>query len=95
MAHRAAGHAAARIPGERILDWNGQQVWLRSPVAGRARARRGARRRRPRHRLFRGGDGTVPAFTPLPPTLYRLHERLKQALDPGRILNRGRMYPDL
>ncbi len=36
-----------------------------------------------------------PAFQPLPPPLLALHQRIKAALDPDRILNPGRMYPEI
>ena len=40
-------------------------------------------------------DGNSEAFTPLPPPLKAANRLLKKALDPGSVLNRGRMYPDL
>jgi glycolate oxidase FAD binding subunit len=45
--------------------------------------------------LFRGGDRRGEVFPPLPDGLGALHARLKDAFDPRRILNRGRMYGDL
>ena len=43
---------------------------------------------------FRGGDREAP-FHPLAEGLDRLHARLKDAFDPRRILNPGRLYADL
>ena len=40
-------------------------------------------------------DDNSEAFTPLPPPLKAANRLLKKALDPGSVLNRGRMYPDL
>jgi glycolate oxidase FAD binding subunit len=36
----------------------------------------------------------VPVFEPLPPALHALTARIKDAFDPRRILNRGRLYAD-
>lgn len=88
------GTMLPEIPGERIVDWNGQQVWLRSPTAS-AHVRAAARDAGGHATLFRGGDGSVPVFTRLSPAVHQLHEGLKQVFDPGRILNRGRMYADI
>ena len=47
--------------------------------------------------LFRGGpeNGSSAAFTPLPPALHGIHQRLKRAFDPAGVFNRGRLYTDL
>jgi FAD/FMN-containing dehydrogenase len=42
--------------------------------------------------VFRGGDRQAEVFSPLPPALEQMHWRLKQAFDPHRIFNPGRMY---
>jgi glycolate oxidase FAD binding subunit len=42
--------------------------------------------------LFRGGDKSIGVFHPLQPALLKIHRRLKEAFDPARILNPGRMY---
>nr|WP_276570313.1 FAD-linked oxidase C-terminal domain-containing protein [Rubrivivax gelatinosus] len=34
-------------------------------------------------------------FTPLAPVLATLHQRLKDAFDPDRVFNPGRLYPEL
>ena len=66
--------------------------WLRaaaaSPCHWDAAARLGGHIRRIR--------GTAdPAFQPLAAPLLALHQRIKAALDPDRILNPGRMYPEV
>ncbi len=42
-----------------------------------------------------GGTGEAPVFSGLSPARHRLNLNLKLAFDPQRILNPGRMYPDL
>jgi glycolate oxidase FAD binding subunit len=76
------------------LPWDqaGGVRWLRaaapSPGHWDEAARLGGHIRRIR--------GTAdPAFQPLPPPLLALHQRIKAALDPDRILNPGRMYPEV
>ncbi|WP_305792364.1 FAD-linked oxidase C-terminal domain-containing protein, partial [Arhodomonas sp. KWT] len=44
--------------------------------------------------LFAGGDRDSDVFQPLSPVLMRAHRRVKQAFDPGAILNPGRLYPE-
>ena len=76
------------------LPWDqaGGVRWLRAaaPPAGawEAAARLGGHIQRIR--------GTAdPAFQPLAAPLLALHQRIKAALDPDRILNPGRMYPEV
>lgn len=47
--------------------------------------------------LFRNArtEPTSSVFQPLPPSLLRIHNNLKQAFDPGNILNPGKLYPDM
>ena len=75
-------------------DWAGAQVWLRSdaPAAAiwEAAAAAGGHAT-----LFRGGVGNAEVFQPLAPAVLALHQRLKAALDPARVLNPGRMYEAL
>ncbi len=76
------------------LPWDqaGGVRWLRaaapSPGHWDEAARLGGHIRRIR--------GTAePAFQPLPAPLLALHQRIKAAVDPDRILNPGRMYPEV
>jgi glycolate oxidase FAD binding subunit len=80
--------------GEReLIEWGGALRWLRSDrpaadIRGRARALGG------HATLFRGGDRTAGAFTPLAPALAAIHRRLKAEFDPAGILNPGRLFPE-
>jgi len=93
---RVSMPVAARTPalgGRQLIDWGGALHWLKTTApadtlfataaAGGGHAMR-----------FRGAqDGAV--FQPLPATLLVLQRRLRLAFDPHRILNRGKLYPDL
>ncbi|GMQ87760.1 MAG: glycolate oxidase subunit GlcE [Gammaproteobacteria bacterium] len=82
------------IAGDWLIDWAGGQRWLYSnestdtirhiagSVGGHAT-------------LFRNTDHSGDIFHPLPTSLFKLQQRLKQAFDPAGILNPGRLYEDL
>lgn len=82
------------LPGRAITDWNGQLVWLRTPAAA-DEVRSAAARVGGHATLFRGGASDDGVFAPLEPAVMRYHQRLKNAFDPQRILNPGRMYPEV
>jgi glycolate oxidase FAD binding subunit len=76
-----------------LIDWSGQQVWLRGyPAPATLRARAAAEGGSAT--LFRGRIEGVDAFPALDPVQSRLHHNLKKAFDPQGILNPGRLYPD-
>ncbi len=83
-----------RLPGTRILDWNGQTAWHRTEADAAsvfaATAECGGHAT-----LFRGGPRDANVFQPLPHANRRLHEHIKAAFDPGHICNPGRMYEGL
>lgn len=84
----------AGLPGPQLIEWGGALRWLRSKqpaaeIRGRA-AKLGGHAT-----LFRGGDRSDGAFTPLAPALAAIHRRLKAEFDPAGILNPGRMYAEL
>ena len=81
------------LPDPVLADWGGAQRWVRSdapePDLRAAAAAAGG------HAIcYRGGDRERP-FHPLDEGIALLHARLKAAFDPGRILNRDRLYADL
>ena len=82
------------LPGEELIEWGGAQRWLASNADART-VREAAAQARGHATLFRAADKSAGVFTPLAPTLAKIHSKLKQAFDPSGIFNPGRMYPDL
>lgn len=77
--------------GPTLIDWGGAQRWLRGELDP-ARLQRWAAQAGGSVTLFAGGDRGAQ-LRPAPDSVTRrLHERLKQAFDPLRILNPGRLY---
>lgn len=85
--------APLALPGETLIDWGGALRWTKTGAAPEA-VRDAATRLGGHAMLFRNGDRDGAVYHPLAPGLERLHRRLKETFDPGRLLNRGRMYPD-
>jgi glycolate oxidase FAD binding subunit len=82
------------LPGELLVEWGGAQRWLCTGVP--AQAVRDACAAVGGHAtLFRAHDKSAGVFAPLPPALARIHHALKQAFDPERVFNPGRLYPGL
>lgn len=80
------------LSGDTAIDWGGAQRWLASDAG--AKTIRDATAAAGGHATLFRGDG-APRFHPLPESLMAMHKRVKLALDPGGILNPGRLYPDL
>lgn len=78
---------------DELIDWGGAQRWIRA-TAGESSLPNAAQGARGHALVFRGGDRDQ-VFQPLSPPLATLHQRLKGVLDPQRIFNPGRLYPDL
>jgi glycolate oxidase FAD binding subunit len=86
--------AAIALPGRQFIEWGGAQRWWRT--AAEARLVRDAAARAGGHAtLIRGRDKTPGVFVPLNTALMRVHQGLKQAFDPARIFNPGRLYAGL
>ena len=96
-----AAAVAAALDARHFFDWGGGLVWLAVSGAqdGGAAAIRSAVAKSGGHAtLIRGPQAlraAVPVFQPLAPALAALTTRVKESFDPKRILNRGRMYPEL
>ena len=80
--------------GPTLVEWHGAQRWIKATPADAPVVREAAARAGGHATLFRGGDGSVPVFTPLPEPLARIHAQLKREFDPAGILNPGRMVLD-
>jgi len=84
-----------------FLDWGGGLVWLavKGGEDGGASAIRAALGPDQGHAtLIRGSvalRASVPVFQPLAPALAALTARVKDGFDPKRVLNRGRLYPEI
>jgi glycolate oxidase FAD binding subunit len=85
--------AALALPGEQFIEWGGAQRWWRTTatpdVVREAAARSGG------HATLIRGKDRVEVFAPLGAVLLRVHQGLKQAFDPARIFNPGRLYAGL
>jgi glycolate oxidase FAD binding subunit len=79
------------LSGKWLYDWGGAQRWLLSDEPA-ARIRAVVAGAGGHATLYRGDRAAADVFHPLPDELKALHRRLKEAFDPGRILNYGRMY---
>jgi glycolate dehydrogenase FAD-binding subunit len=83
-----------------LLDWGGGLVWLAiggadDGGAGAIRAALGGNGHATLVRAPPAVRAAVPVFEPLALAVAALTARVKDSFDPKRILNRGRMYPDL
>jgi len=81
------------LPGRMLTEWSGALRWVRGDVSA-STVREAAARSGGHATLFRNGDKGVGVFQPLTPAVLGLHRRLKHALDPAGLFNRGRLYPD-
>ncbi len=88
--------AAPPLPldGEWLIEWGGGQRWLKSDAQAVV-IRKQVEAVGGHATLFRGGDRSDEVFHPLPPGLFNLHRNLKNAFDPQRIFNPGRLYREL
>jgi glycolate oxidase FAD binding subunit len=85
------------IPTRHFLDWGGGLIWLQTPfdIDAGAAVIRGALQGTGGHAtLMRAPEAlraSVDVFEPLAPALAALSGKIKESLDPARILNPGRM----
>jgi glycolate oxidase FAD binding subunit len=82
------------LPGQQFIEWNGAQRWWRT-TASAEQARAAAKDSRGHAALYRGADRSAGVFSPLNETLMGIHRGLKQAFDPFKIFNPGRLYAQL
>ena len=81
------------LEGDWLMEWNGALRWLKSDAPAES-IRAAAADAGGHAMLFRGGDRDR-VFHPLQQSVFKLHQNLKQAFDPNRIFNPGRMYDGL
>jgi glycolate oxidase FAD binding subunit len=81
------------LPGRQLIDWGGAQRWLKSDAQDtfirQVVAEAGGHVTCYSHGLIDS------PFQPLPAALMRVHQSLKQQLDPRGIFNPGRLYAEL
>ncbi len=80
--------------GPTLVEWHGAQRWIKATPADATHVREASARAGGHATLFRGGDGSVPVFTPLAPALAQIHARLKHEFDPAGIFGPGRLYDE-
>jgi glycolate oxidase FAD binding subunit len=82
------------LTGRQFVEWGGAQRWWRT-TARAAELRAAAAGAGGHATLVRAADKSAGAFAPVGGELMRIHRALKNAFDPERILNPGRLYADL
>jgi glycolate oxidase FAD binding subunit len=78
------------LPGKWLYEWGGAQRWLISEAPA-ALIREAASSAGGHASLYRNAQRNH-VFQPLPASLMRIHQRLKQAFDPDGLFNPGRIY---
>lgn len=86
--------APIKLPGRQLIEWHGAQRWWRTGADGQE-VRASAARAGGHATLVRGADKSAGVFAPVSSVVMRIHRGLKQAFDPARVLNPGRLYADL
>ena len=81
------------LPGEHVIEWGGALRWLKSDAPA-ATIRAVAAKHGGHAMLFRSPARSSEPYHPLPEPLMQLHKRIKAAMDPHGIFNRGRMYAE-
>jgi glycolate oxidase FAD binding subunit len=95
---RVAAEVLHGADGRVFYDWGGGLLWLAlapRPDAGHEAVRGAIGAAGGHATLIRAAPGVraaVPVFQPQPPALAALTARTKDAFDPKRVLNLGRMY---
>jgi glycolate oxidase FAD binding subunit len=86
--------APVKLSGRQLIEWNGAERWWRTDADARE-VRAAATGAGGHATLMRGADKSCGVFTPVSDVLMRVHRGLKQAFDPARVFNRGRLYAEL
>ncbi|WP_292993994.1 glycolate oxidase subunit GlcE [Nitrosomonas sp.] len=84
------------LPGEKLIEWNGGLRWmLNDENLDAAILRKTAKDAGGHATLFRSNEPGISVFHPLEPGMMNIHYALKEKFDPSRILNPGRLYPEM
>ena len=84
------------LPGEKLMEWNGGLRWLLNDENLDAAILRKTAKDAGGHAvLFRSNESGISVFHPLEPSMMSIHCALKEKFDPSRILNPGRLYPEM
>jgi FAD/FMN-containing dehydrogenase len=86
--------APVQLPGRQFIEWHGAERWWRTTADPRE-VRSAAALAGGHATLLRGADKSVGVFAPVSDVLMGIHQRLKQAFDPARVFNPGRLYAEL
>ena len=86
--------ASIDLPGRQLIEWHGSERWWRT-TADANEVRAIAARAGGHATLMRGADRSSGVFAPVSDVVMRIHRGLKQAFDPARVLNPGRLYAEL
>jgi len=81
------------LPGEQSIEWGGALHWLKSDAPAKT-VRAAAAEQGGHAMLFRSSVRSSDPYHPLPEPLMQLHKRIKAAMDPHGVFNRGRMYAE-
>lgn len=81
------------LPGEQVIEWGGALRWLKTDAPATT-IRAAAAKHGGHAMLFRSPVRSPEPYHPLPAPLMQLHRRIKAAMDPYGIFNRGRMYAE-
>jgi glycolate oxidase FAD binding subunit len=89
------------LPGNQLIEWGGALRWLvidsadADTEAGHLAIRSAAKAAGGHATLFRSHGSRAAVFHPLTPAMMDITRRLKEKFDPMRILNPGRIYPEI
>ena len=82
------------LEGEWLIDWGGAQRWLKTQ-APPEKVFAAVEKVKGQAAFLWGREKPDPPFSPMPENLKKIHLALKKAFDPERILNRGRLDPEI
>ncbi|SHM26733.1 glycolate oxidase FAD binding subunit [Nitrosospira sp. Nsp11] len=89
------------LPGNQLIEWGGALRWLvidsadADAEAVHLAIRSAAKGAGGHATLFRGYGSRAAVFHPLTPAMMNITRGLKEKFDPMRILNPGRIYPEI